>query len=329
VQIRSRALHVALQLGGERNSKIFGCMAQDCLAEQFDPRAGLRSLMMKAATSTAFRLTAFADGLLPLRQSQPKFNTMAPALRERFVLVVAEVLALAMIANCGVNDATLFEDMERWLADEASELPPSVHAAKAAIADVQKRAVKWLKSIPTFIRLRSDRMVRALHHVLLLLGPEAVLGAKETDLISADAEKYRFCTRSAFIDEETLLAVVAMGRAPESECALPADAALGALRELLRRACLFHRRNVTAVKVSSADILEHIIQLGIYRPNVNNLPPDYRPPDLAVTQQCVQPDLANSAIASCLSSPANSFHSIFSSSFSFFQESECHCGSFF
>lgn len=100
--LRTPALEIVLGLGGSHMSRVLGCLVQDTLTDPNANIVGLRSLVVKAAGTERFQLLWFANGVLPVREKS-EFTTLEERLRERFVLVISELLSVASLTYAGTD----------------------------------------------------------------------------------------------------------------------------------------------------------------------------------------------------------------------------------
>ena len=298
--LRRVAFELVLRMGGGRVSKILGCMMQDHLAEPRDPKAALRSIVVKNASNASFDIMEFAAGVLPIR-SDGKFMNMAPPLRERFVHVTSELLALAMTFKSDqASQQEIKEAYEKHPNPTARKFSKRVIEFKRVVAKVQQQAILWLlNTVPGFLRSErhpKDLVKRILFQILYTSGAEPLFGAKEEVLSETDQLRFRLVYRDAIAAEGTLGAIVQMGL--KSQHPLQRQDALAAIYDLVRRAAPLCHQGVSAVVFSEIDALDGILHLSAYTPAIK-LPQDYKPPALAVSQQYYQAWVVLTILAAC------------------------------
>ena len=298
--LRRVAFELVLRIGGSRVSKILGCMMQDHLAEPRDPKAALRAIVIKNAANASFDIMEFAGGVLPIR-SDGKFMNMAPPLRERFVHVTAELLALAVtVKSDQASQQEIKEAYEKHVDPTARKFSKRVIEFKRMVAKVQQQAILWLLNIvPGFLRSErhpKDLVKRILFQILYTSGAEPLFGAKEEVLSETDQLRFRLVYRDAIAAEGTLGAIVQMGL--KAQHPLQRQDALAAAYDLVRRAAPLCHQGVSAVVFSEIDVLDGILDLSAYTPAIK-LPQDYKPPSLAVSQQYYQAWIVLTILAAC------------------------------
>ena len=239
------------------------------MAQPVDLRIPMRDLIRMAAAAVHFDLVAFARALLRVRFEQPHFVNMNHQLRERFVALVSELVAQGCLFN-----------VTRDVAAGAESLNPRT---RQRVAELQCEVALWLQQqVPKLLRASPGLYFHALRAALLLLPAEAYFGAPDAQLSDHERRILRVAQANTMLLEPTLKAIHALG---VSELPLSPAEALMLLHHVVPRAAALHLRGVApALTVHDPRVLDQLLELSVYHPNIK-VADDFKPPQLAVQAQ--------------------------------------------
>lgn len=241
------------------------------MAQPADLRVQMRGLVKLAASSPYFEVSAFCRALLSLRQ-EPHFLNMNHQLRERFVVLVSELVSLACLFSVPVFEAILPTGPwpEPWL------------TFKRVLASIQSEAVGWLQEqVPKLLRTSPSLYCHVIRKVFYLLPSEVFFGVTEEQLKEKDRYQLDSVRFTAVVEEDTLTRILIMGI---TDFPLSPPDALMVAHELVPKAAALHLRGVAALTVENTRLIDAVMKLTAYQTSIK-LPDGYMPPAFAVKQQ--------------------------------------------
>ncbi|XP_076458972.1 integrator complex subunit 1-like isoform X2 [Babylonia areolata] len=269
-------LNICFNHAPQAASKVLAEVFQDLLSNKDDYLRALRGLLRETVRNTRqdINFAVFCQALTVERQ-EPKFADMEPAHKERFVMSIADLIALSMFLSItpAVREAATRTDPK--------DREP-LYKFRNQLAVMERDAIYWLHSVvPRMIEVKSAEYVHCLRKVLFMEAPEHYYNK---DNWPPENERH-FMLRlmvEAPVLEDTLLRVILIGLT--RELPLMAQDCMDIVDQLIKRAALLHMDNMEVLQMTSLEMFNALMNLSTYRhPENIPLPKGYTPPQLAIT----------------------------------------------
>ncbi|KAM7143374.1 integrator complex subunit 1 [Molossus nigricans] len=270
-------LYTVLQHSSELAPKFLAMVFQDLLTNKDDYLRASRALLREIIKQTKHEIDfqAFCLGLMQERK-EPQYLDME--FRERFVVHITDVLAVAMML--GIT-AQVKEAGVAWDKGEKKNLE-ALRSFQNQIAAIQRDAVWWLHTVvPSISKLAPKDYVHCLHKVLFTEQPETYYKWDNWPPESDRNFFLRLCSEVPIL-EDTLMRILVIGLSRELPLG-PADA-MELADHLVKRAAAVQADDVEVLKVERVQLLDAVLNLCTYHhPENIQLPPGYQPPNLAIS----------------------------------------------
>ncbi|XP_020830897.1 integrator complex subunit 1 isoform X2 [Phascolarctos cinereus] len=270
-------LYTVLQHSSELAPKFLAMVFQDLLTNKDDYLRASRALLREIIKQTKHEINfqAFCLGLMQERK-EPQYLEME--FKERFVIHITDLLAVSMML--GIT-AQVKEAGIAWDKGEKKNLEV-LRSFQNQIAAIQRDAVWWLHTVvPSISKLAPKDYVHCLHKVLFTEQPETYYKWDNWPPESDRNFFLRLCSEVPIL-EDTLMRILVIGLSRELPLG-PADA-MELADHLVKRAAAVQADDVEVLRVERIQLIDAVLNLCTYHhPENIQLPPGYKPPNLAIS----------------------------------------------
>ncbi|KAK7113352.1 integrator complex subunit 1-like isoform X2 [Littorina saxatilis] len=269
-------LGIAFNHSPEVSSKVLAEVFQDLLSNKDDYLRALRGLLREVIRNTRQDID-FSVYCRSLTKERPeaKFAEMDAALKERYVLSVADLISLCMLLTItpAVREAVARNDHKDL---------EVLHKFRNQLAVIERDAIYWIHSIlPKMMDIKAPEFVHCLRKVLFMEAPEHYYNKDNWPPDNDRAFMLRMVCEAPVL-EDTLMRVMLIGLTKEMP--LTANDCMDIVDQLVKRASMLYFDGMTVLQMDKLDVFNALLNLSTYHhPENIVLPKGYTPPSLAIT----------------------------------------------
>ncbi|XP_069125387.1 integrator complex subunit 1-like [Argopecten irradians] len=268
-------ISVMFQTASAQATKVLSEIFQDLLSNKEDYLRALRALLREISRSLKqdLKISSFCLNLMQER-TDTKFVEMDSALRERYILSVADMVTVTILI--GITPSVREAKGDK----QDSEV---LHKYRQQTAMIQRDAVWWLHTIVSkhIGELKPEQYIHCLHKVLFLESPEHYYNKDNWPSEGERGSLLRIASESPVL-EDTLMRILVIGLSPDIPMN-PADA-VELVDQLVKRAASLSCDGEKVLQMERLELVDALLNLCSYRhPTDISLPKGYSPPTLAIS----------------------------------------------
>ncbi|XP_060071544.1 integrator complex subunit 1-like [Ylistrum balloti] len=268
-------ISVMFQTSSAQATKVLAEIFQDLLSNKEDYLRALRALFREIARTLKqdLKLSSFCLNLMQER-TDSKFTEMDSALRERYILSVADMVAVTILI--GITPSVREAKGDK----QDSEV---LHKYRQQTAMIQRDAVWWMHTIVSkyVVELKPEQYIHCLHKVLFLESPEHYYSKDNWPSEGERGSLLRIASESPVL-EDTLMRILVIGLSPDIPINPPDAVEL--VDQLVKRAASLSCDGEKVLQMERLELVDALLNLCSYRhPTDISLPKGYSPPTLAIS----------------------------------------------
>ncbi|CAG5115061.1 unnamed protein product, partial [Candidula unifasciata] len=265
----------------EQSAKTVAEIFQDLLTNKDDYLKALRMLLREVVRCTRLDMNfaSFCLGLMQER-TEAKFVDMDPALKERYVMSLADLISMDMLLSVAPN---MREAAASFMQGDHKNLE-LIHVFKRQVSVIQRDAVWWLHTVvPKIIDLKAEAYLHCLKKVLFMESPEHYYN-KDNWPSENERGLMLKLTSEAPVMEDTLMRLLVIGLLRDLPLSAP-DSVEIVEQLVCRAASLYYDLGLMdALRIERLEFTDAVLNLCVYKhPENIVLPQGYTPPNLAIS----------------------------------------------
>ncbi|OWF40859.1 integrator complex subunit 1-like [Mizuhopecten yessoensis] len=268
-------ISVMFQTSSTLATKVLAEIFQDLLSNKEDYLRALRALLREIARTLKqdIKLSSFCLNLMQER-TDSKFLEMDNSLRERYIMSVADMVAVTILI--GITPSVREAKGDK----QDSEV---LHKYRQQTAMIQRDAVWWMHTIVSkhIVEFKPEHYIHCLHKVLFLEGPEQYYNKDNWPSEGERGSLLRIASESPVL-EDTLMRILVIGLSPDIPINPPDAVEL--VDQLVKRAASLSCDGEKVLQMERLELVDALLNLCSYRhPTDISLPKGYSPPTLAIS----------------------------------------------